>query len=70
MTLEAVNCYFLKYEKSILILSFLIKFHQAVKTPKNRKDFLVFSQSNWGQMLTLLHSSLMLDQGKGKGFGL
>lgn len=51
------------------ILSFLIKFHPAVKTPKPRKDFLVLSQSNWGQMLTLLHSSLMLEQGKGKGFG-
>lgn len=70
MTLETVKYSFRKYEKSILILSFLIKFHQAVKTPKNRKDFLVFSQSNSGQMLTLLHSSLMLDQGKGKGFGL
>lgn len=51
-------------------LSFLIKFHPAVKTPKHKKDFLVLSQSNWGQMLTLLHSSLMLEQGKGKGFGL
>lgn len=51
-------------------LSFLIKFLPAVKTPKHRKHFLVSSQSLQGQMLTLLHSSLMLDQGKGKDFGL
>lgn len=66
----AKECPWLKVWKIHLnFLSFLIKFHPVVKTPKHKKDFLVLGQSKRGQMLTLLHSSLMLEQGKGKGFG-